>query len=131
MRIESLDKFLQSLTDKELAFFFEYRRNEFMQSSKNKIILELKSRNLTDARIANLIKPIKEIDLEHCSRCGSNKFEQIKETELRGSGFGGYEVEIFSRKCRVCGYNPRVDKPLNWQVRWYRFLGRYSWIKLK
>lgn len=131
MKKESLTEFLQNLTDKELAFFSKYRRTEFMPESQEKIQSEIESRNLTELNITELTKPIEQMDLNNCHRCGSNLFQEIKKTELRSTRYGGYEVEINSRKCRICGYNPYVDKPLNWKVRLNRFLGIYSWKKLK
>ncbi len=131
MKKESLEDFLVKLTNKELAFFFQFRRTEFMPESQNKIHSELKSRNLTELKIAELTKPIGKTELENCPRCGSQIFQEIKETELRSTKYGGYEVEINSWKCRICGYNSRIDKPINWKIRLDRFLGKYSWTKLK
>lgn len=131
MKKESLEDFLQNLTDKELAFFSKYRRTEFMPESQAKIHSELKNRNLTDSKITELTKPVGQTELENCPRCGSSNFQELNETELRATKYGGYEVEINSRKCRICGYNPQMDKPINWKVRLDRFLGKYSWTKLK
>ncbi|MBC7000852.1 hypothetical protein [Cytophaga sp. FL35] len=131
MKKESLKEFLQNLTDREIAFFFKYRRTELMPESQEKIQSEIENRNLTDFALAELTKPIGETELENCPRCGSNLFQEIKETELRSTKYGGYEVEINSRKCRICSYNPQMDKPINWKVRLDRFLGKYSWTKLK
>lgn len=102
-----------------------------MPESQEKIQSEIENRNLTDFALAELTKPIGETELENCPRCGSNLFQEIKETELRSTKYGGYEVEINSRKCRICSYNPQMDKPINWKVRLDRFLGKYSWTKLK
>lgn len=131
MKKEGLQEHLHDLTDKELAFFSKYRRKEFMPESQAKIQSELKNRNLTDSEIAELTTPVVQTELENCPRCGSRNFQEIKETELRATKYGGYEVEINSRKCRICGYNPEMDKPINWKVRLDRFLGKYSWTKLK
>ena|SRR5690606_4764548 len=102
-----------------------------MPESQAKIKSELKNRSLTDSEIAELTAPVGQTELENCPRCDSRNFEEIKETELRTTKYGGYEVEINSRKCRICGYNPKIDKPINWKVRLNRFLGKYSWTKLK
>ena len=128
---ERLEDFIQSLTDKELAFFYEYRRTEFIPQSQDKIRSELKNRKLTDTKISELISAVVNKELGGCSRCSSNNFQEIKETELRSTSYGRYEVEINSWKCRICGYNPQKDKPINWRVRLNKFLGKYSWTRFK
>jgi len=119
------------MSDRELAFFFNYRRTEFMAESQNKIQLELQKRNLTEFKISELISISIEPTEENCPRCRSNNFMEITDTELRNTKYGGYEVEINSRKCRICGYNAQKDKPINWKVRMNRFFGKYNWKKLK
>lgn len=119
------------MTDKELAFFSCYRRTEFMPESQNKILTELENRNLSESQTSELIKEIAEVSNENCPRCQSSNFMAIKDIELRSTQYGGYEVEINSRKCRICGYNVQKDKSLNWKVRLNRFLGKYKWTKLK
>jgi len=102
-----------------------------MPESQNKIQSELNSRSLLDLNIVELTKEIDQVEFGNCPRCGSSNFQNIKETELRSTSYGGYEVEINSRKCRICAYNAQKDKPISWKVRLNRFLGKYSWKKLK
>ncbi|WP_282122682.1 hypothetical protein [Algibacter mikhailovii] len=128
---ETLDDFLRNMTDMELAFFSKFRCKEFMPESQHIIQSEIKKRNITELNIAELTHDIGQVELENCPRCGSNKFQEIKDTELRATKYGGYEVEINSRKCRICSYNPQKDKPINWKVRLNKFLGKYAWKKLK
>ena len=119
------------MTDKEIVFFSTYRQAEFMPESQEKIKAELKKRNLEKSQVTDLINQSEKTTLDNCPRCQSSNFIQIKDTDLRSSGFGGYEVEINSRKCRICGYNAQKDKSLNWKVILNRFWGKYSWSKLK
>ena len=37
------------------------------------------------------------------------------------------EFKVWSKRCRVCGYNGRTDRPLNLRVLLRKWLGRYSW----
>ena len=96
-----------------------------------KIKKEISNRNLSESDIEKLTGEIEQVESGFCPRCGSDNFQDIKETELRASKYGGYEVEINTRKCRICAYNPQKDKPVNWSVRLNRFLGKYAWVKLK
>ena len=64
----------------------------------------------------NLINQIETATLDNCLRCQSSDFMQIKDTELRSYGYGSYEVEMNSRKCRICGYNTQKDKSLKCNV---------------
>ena len=131
LKKENLEEFLNSMTDREIAFFSTYRQTEFMPESQEKVRVELQKRNLTKAQVTDLINQSEKATLDNCPRCQSSDFMQIKDTDLRSSGYGGYEVEINSRKCRICGYNAQKDKSLNWKVRLNRFWGKYSWTKLK
>ena len=131
MKRERLEDFLKKMTDKELAFFLKFRYKEFMPYSKQKIQSELNKRSLSDIHLAKLTNHNAKFELENCPRCGSNNFYSIKESELRATQYGGYEVEKTSKKCRICSYNAEKDKPISWKVRFYKFLGKYSWKKLK
>jgi predicted Zn-ribbon and HTH transcriptional regulator len=131
MKNESLEIFLSNLTDRELAFFTKFRQKEFMPESQHKIQSELKKRNLSDLGISGLTKEIEQVKIGNCPRCGSNNFQEITDTELRSTKYGGYEIEIISRSCRICSYNAQKDKPINWKVRLRKFLGKYAWKRLK
>jgi DNA-directed RNA polymerase subunit RPC12/RpoP len=48
---------------------------------------------------------------DNCQRCNSQNFEKISETEFRSGGLTGYEVELVSYKCKVCGFNAEKDVP--------------------
>jgi hypothetical protein len=128
---DNLKEFLSNLNDKELAFFFKFRQNEFMPESQFKIQSEIKKRNLSDASISELTKEIEQINTDNCPKCGSTKFQEIIDTEIHTTNYGGYETEIVSRKCRICAYNAQKDKPINWSVKLNRFLGKYAWKRLK
>ena len=113
MKKESLDNFLNNLTNRELAFFSKFRQTEFMPESQEKIHSELPRRNITGAQIEHLTTQEKQGSSENCPRCQSTRFFEIQENELRNIGYSGYEVEVKSRRCQICGYNPHKDKPLS------------------
>jgi hypothetical protein len=102
---ENIQELLNSLSDRELAYFSKYRRYEFMAESQKKIQSELEKRNITESRIESLINIVESITNENCPRCPSENFIDIKDVELRTSNYASYEVEINSRKCRICAYN--------------------------
>lgn len=131
MKTDNLHTFLKSLTDREFAFFFKYRRFEFMLESQEKIEGELSDRNLTEIQLTKLTTENKLNTFGQCPRCGANKFIEIAEVELHPTEFGGYEVEVNTRKCRVCAYNAQKDEAINWKVSLNKFFGKYRWKKYK
>ena len=50
-----LEYFLEILSDKELAYFYTYRLDEFLSNSKNKIYQEISKRGLSTNDIDLLI----------------------------------------------------------------------------
>ena len=128
---ENLEDFLSKLSNTELAFFFKHRKNEFMPNSQHKIHLELKKRNLSNSNVSDLIRGIDQTNTDNCPKCGSNNFQEIIDTEVHSTNYGGYETEIISRKCRICAYNAQKDAPISWRVKINRFLGKYAWKRLK
>ncbi len=118
------------LSDRQLAFFWKFRSSEFMKESKDKILQELSKRKISSLSAEKLIDQKLETTNENCPRCQSVDFLEIKDRELRTRKYSSYEVEIISRKCRICGYNPYKDKALNCKVRWKKIRGRYHWSRV-
>lgn len=131
LKKEKLEDFLKELTDKELAFFSKFHYHEFMPESQQKIQSEIKSRSLSTLKVNELINEVSQVELGYCPRCGSKNFQEIIDTEFRSRGYGAYEEEIKTEKCRICSYNAQKDKAISWRVRLNKFLGKYAWKKLK
>ena len=123
-------EYLNGLSDRQLAFFWKYRSSELMNESKIKIQNELDKRNISTSIAENLMNINLRVTNENCPRCQSIDFLEIKDRKLVSQKYTAYEIEIISRKCRVCGYNPYKDKALNWKVRWKKIRGRYHYKRL-
>ena len=127
----SLDQLLKTLSNRELAFFYTYRSSEFMPASRDTIQLALDQRKLSAQDITAYINQQGNSSNEGCPRCNSHHFLPISETELRSGVYSGYEVEIHSKVCRICGYTPNNHPPINWKTRLKKFFGKYAWKRLK
>jgi DNA-binding transcriptional MerR regulator len=117
-KTSEFDKFLNDLSDHELAIFIGYRYYGFLKESRNKIIKEVKKRNLSNEQIKYLFNKKLNEDLkdksEICSKCGSDRLfvETDYEERARGS-YATAEIAIDTKRCRLCGYNPSKSTPKN------------------
>jgi methionyl-tRNA synthetase len=111
-----LERFLDSLTDTELAVFIAYRYNSFLKESKEKIKSEVLERNLTNDKLNDLFNKgiIRDESKEgyFCPRCNASNYLTETDIELR-QDFTSYEVAIDTNRCRICGYNPGKEKSSN------------------
>lgn len=101
-----------------------------MKNSLELIEREKEGRNLIDGEIKTKID-YSVICNDRCLRCQSNNFQSIVDSKLKIHSYTAYEVEYHSRKCRICGYNAFKDKPLNFKIRFNKWIGKYYWKKLK
>jgi len=123
----SLADFIASLSDRQFAFFVRYRAKEFLIESKEIIANEFIRRSMSMESVEALTKRSKVVINENCPRCQSHDFFLEYDIQLIMSRYSSSEVKIWSKRCRICGYNAHRDKPLNFRVRLQRWLGRYSW----
>lgn len=116
--MSELDNFISSLSDHELAIFFGYRYDRFLENSKKKIDKEIGKRNLSSESLKSLIEsklfnePTKEN--RSCSRCGSDRiFIETDYKEIPVTEFSSAEIAMDSYRCRLCGYNEDKKLPKN------------------
>lgn len=132
---EDLNTFLSSLSNSELATFIAYRFDDFLDNSKQKIIKEVKKRNLSITDLKHLYeKGITDnnTDLNSaCPNCGSSKFILETDFELRQKNYGSYEVAVESNRCRICGFNPAKSKQKGLFKKIKQKLGFYRETRLK
>ena len=76
-------------------------------------------RRITSVRSEQLINDKVELIEGNCLRCNSSFHHTEVRTQVVQRNYGGFEVDVSSERCIVCGYNPEIDKPLN----------RLIWIK--
>lgn len=116
--MSKFENFINNLSDHELAIFYGYRYLGFLDSSKEKIIDEIKKRNLSREKLKSLqdkkiISDSKEEKIS-CERCGSNKlFIETDYKEIPISEFSSAEIAMDSYRCRLCGFNAQKTKPKN------------------
>ena len=116
--MNKLDNFINSLSNHELAIFFEYRYNGFLKNSKEKIDTEINRRNLSPEQL-KLLKDKKLIidsseETKFCQRCGSDKlFVETDYKEIPVNEFSSAEIAVDSYRCRICGYNADKKAPDN------------------
>jgi hypothetical protein len=125
--METVADFIAGLSDKEFSFFVRFRASEFMRESKRVIAEELVRRNLTLETMNAFIQNQPVLVNENCPRCQGHNFFLERDRTLIATKYGSGEVDVFSNRCRICGYNPSRDRPLNFRVRLKKWLGSYSW----
>src|SRR5680860_302989 len=111
--MSELDNFISNLSDRELAIFFGYRYDRFLDKSKVKIDNEIRKRKLSPEKLKSLLdtklNKVSINEIRSCTRCGSNKlFIETDYKEIPVSEFSSAEVAQVSFRCRLCGYN--LDK---------------------
>ena len=117
-----LEEFLTDLSDHELSVFVGYRYYGFIEESREKIVKEVKHRNLISAQLEKYFneklnqKSAQKTSL--CKRCGSEKLFNEKDFELQPRmKYLTAEVEIETKRCRLCNFNPAKEKPKNLKER--------------
>lgn len=123
-----IDSFLNKLSDIELAYFYQYRFNEFIPDTQHKIDNELIKRNIDKRLIPEKIKNHTfniNIDSLFCPFCGSEKYtiEKYKVQKYYGKGFIA-EVEREKFICNVCNYQNKFNF-------FFQFLKRILRLKKK
>ena len=133
---DDLNTFISNLTDNELATFVAYQFEELLDNSKQKIIKEVKRRNLS----SDDLKRLYHQGISHgndnrrrgvCPQCGSNKFFVETDYELRQKDYGSYEVAVESNRCRICGFNPAKSTQKGLIRKIKQKLGFYNNTRLK
>lgn len=107
--MRSLDNFLKDLSDSELATFIAYRFDDFMPMSRQKIIDEVKLRELSQEELEALFEKGPNTELSNgarCLQCNSNRFFVETDYVLKQGKYGSYEVAEETKRCRICGFNP-------------------------
>ena len=109
-----LSVFLELLEDYELAFFYKYRFNSFMEGSRNKILKEFEKRNIRIDSIDEIIRKHINDNIEKnsnaCPRCKSLKYYTVNDKKLKIFKGFSYDKELIKYICQVCGYTYSVPK---------------------
>jgi hypothetical protein len=114
-RNQKILEFLKTLSDFELANFYFYKYDTFMEYSKKIIDDFLKSRGIDDHKIKQIVKEVQDVnfsDNEHrCPQCSSLK--KIRTTQQYcpvgyGAGIAAQLSENITmvdlEECLICGY---------------------------
>ena len=112
-----LEIFLTTLDDYELVNLFKYRFDGFLDNSKQKVLTELKARNIDKDDIDKIIqdnkdeyaKRLETADTYVCPRCYSTKSITEKE-EYPVVDLATFMIEKHHRQCQVCNYSADREK---------------------
>jgi transcription elongation factor Elf1 len=126
------DQFISSLEDFELSFLKKYKLKTYLESTQQKILNELVSRNLNDIKQEELIlKRENNKQNSGCPRCNSQKIRTDQINLDNDSGAGGYKIaymaaaeaaghELTSQGkrviCEICGLILEDDNKKNLNV---------------
>ena len=123
-----LNNFLKTLTDFELAQFYNYRFHQFLPSSKQKIEAEFKERGLEIEKLDCYVKKENIINKKaQCPRCHSNKFYTAKERETLEFARSTIEVDEYYKTCLVCLFS--AEKPKNYKQ--HKFISIFDYLRMK
>ncbi len=132
-----MNDFLNSLSDRELAFLVHHKLDSYLKNTQEKILAHLKERNLSSGDLENLRRSeaaITDEFHERCPRCASEKHtktENIAHQPHRRVPFMHADekpiLAVF-KQCIVCDYVLNDD---NGEVSKSKFFAiRFSWLKL-
>lgn len=125
-----LEEFLKDLSNTELAIFYSYRYDDFIEYSRTKIDREIKSRRLSKEQIKYMFEkglPVPDPDKYYCPRCHSTR--AFEETDFVMDDSTDFSIKSF--RCELCGYDADKDKPkgsINWLK---KLLGLYHSLQIR
>lgn len=116
--MDNIEEYLSQFEDFELAFFWKYKLDTYMEDTQNEIKAYLRERNLDDAKMNTLIevyshKSFPESELR-CPRCKSEKLIVNKEGAFSSADTNDMVNDLLDYKdmgsgsidceCAVCGF---------------------------
>ncbi|MBN1985498.1 MAG: hypothetical protein JW761_04290 [Prolixibacteraceae bacterium] len=127
--MSEFDAFLSRLSDHELAIFYGYRYNGFLENSQKKIDREIGRRNLGPEKLKALkdrrLSSLTAEEIKTCPRCGSGQlFVESDFQEIPVTEFSSAEIAVDSMRCRLCGYNAGKATPGNFFEKIKQIFGR-------
>lgn len=131
--MSKLSYFLTELSDTELVNFYDYRYQEFMRASKEKIDNEMANRGMTvENRYTFQANPYSDQELTDglkeqkiCPRCHSSKFYTSSEIETMTYSYASVDLKVDYRICLVCNYSQ--DKEESKSQR--EFVGPFQFLR--
>ena len=130
-KIETLDTFLEFLSREEFAFFYTFRRMEFLEDSKEIIEKHKALKKLSESEIKSIVDNQKVIFNQNCPRCQAANFERITDYDIAIAANVPIEKHIHSRRCRICGYNAYKNNTLNWKMALRKLWNIEYWVEVK
>ena len=112
--MSALTDFLLELTDHELAAFYHFRYEQFMQGSKDKILKELENRSIHVGSIPDYLErndsdKHKIIENDLCPRCMSSKFYTSHEVETITYSYASVDLDVDYKTCLVCLFSEEKE----------------------
>lgn len=112
---ERFDTFINSLSDHELAVYIGYQYESLLKGAKEQIDEEIEGRCLSKKQQKELFDEQLNNDesKSFCLRCGSNRFFNDVDIEFENSDHFTSEIEVITKRCRLCNYNPSKSSNRN------------------
>lgn len=131
--MSKLSNFLSELTNTELVYFYDYRYQEFLKNSKDKIDEEFSRRGINQEnkyQFQNNELSAEELnnllaEQKICPRCHSSKFYISSEIETITYSYASMDLKVDYRICLVCNYSQ--DKAESKSQR--EFVGPFQFLK--
>jgi DNA-directed RNA polymerase subunit RPC12/RpoP len=105
--MDNIEEYLSQFEDFELAFFWKYKLDTYMEGTQNEIKAYLRKRNLDEAKMNSLMeeyshKLFPESELR-CPRCKSKKLTTKRDPIFTGRYYGAINLRNVHYICSICG----------------------------
>ncbi len=122
---DKFSSFVQDLTDHEFGIYVGYQYESFLPYAKEIVLKEVERRKLTEIQLNQFThaKLDRANGVFYCERCGSNKFINDIDIEHTNGEYASAEIEITTKRCRLCNHNPSktVEKNIFKRIKRYFF----------
>ena len=112
---ERFNTYINSLSNHELAIYIGYQYESLLKGSKKRVDEEIEERSLSKEDLKKLFD--KQLNNEKsetfCSRCGSNRLFTDVDVEFKNSNYFTSEIEVTTKRCRLCNFNPSKSSNKN------------------
>lgn len=123
--MSKIQEFLDELSNYELIKFYEYRYEQFLKPSKDKIDREFEKRDINKLDFEKYTIEKGDVEQELCPRCASSKFYNATEIESLTYSYATVNLKVDYRTCLVCLFSEK-SKQNNDGV---NFVGLFGFIR--
>lgn len=112
--MSKLQDFLDELTNRELASFYQHRYSQFMPNSQEKIDAEFTKREMNQSRLSDYTLTKEEVSSlvasrQICPNCFSTKFYYSTEIETITYSYASVDMKVDYKTCLVYLHQEEKD----------------------